>query len=91
MTLAPMLAARGLDGEASPSVMGTINKAVVSVRALFDDIDTDVMDRIRSGEEHVRDAFGVAIGSGLSGAEQRDVQRMRDELDSLLADTSHLG
>lgn len=89
-TLAPMLAVRGLDGEASVSVMGSINKAVVTVRALFDDIDIGVMDRIRSGEAHVREAFEVATGSGLAGAELRHVLQMRDELDRLLSDTRHL-
>ena len=37
--------------------MGTINETVVGLRAVFDEIDADVLSSIRNGEDHVLDAF----------------------------------
>lgn len=49
--LARLLADLGVEADGEGSLMGRINQAVVSVRAFFDEIDEDVMDQVRSGED----------------------------------------
>ena len=81
----------GVEPDADGSFMGTVNKAVVSLRALFDDIDADVMDSIRNGENYVLEAFDDAIGAaGMPPADVTLLRDMRDELVVLLQDTRHL-
>ncbi|WP_245298732.1 DUF2383 domain-containing protein [Pseudotabrizicola sediminis] len=89
--LTAVLIRHGVEPDADGSFMGTVNKAVVSLRALFDDIDEDVMDSIRDGENHVLEAFDEAIGaSGMPPADVTQLRDMRDELTLLLQDTRHL-
>jgi hypothetical protein len=77
--------------DADGSFMGSVNKAVVSMRALFDEIDKDVMDNIRGGENHVLTAFDDAIAAtGMPPADVTELRDMRDELTALLQDTRHL-
>ncbi|SHH14201.1 DUF2383 domain-containing protein [Marivita hallyeonensis] len=75
--------------EEDGSFMGTINKAVVSMRAFFDEIDEDVMDQVRRGEEHVIDAFRTAEAS-VSQADEARLIALRAELEDLLDRTKHL-
>lgn len=89
--LSAMLIRHGAGPDADGSFMGTVNKAVVSVRAFFDEIDEDVMDSIRDGENHVLTAFDEAISAtGMPPADVTDLRDMRDELTVLLQDTRHL-
>ncbi|WP_232622674.1 DUF2383 domain-containing protein [Pseudorhodobacter sp. MZDSW-24AT] len=89
--LTAMLIRHGVEPDADGTFMGTVNKAVVSLRALFDEIDEDVMDSIRDGENHVLEAFDEAIGaSGMPPADVTELRDMRDELTVLLQDTRHL-
>lgn len=89
--LTAMLIRHGVEPDADGSFMGTVNKAVVSLRALFDEIDEDVMDSIRDGENHVLEAFEEAItASGMPPADVTQLRDMRDELTVLLQDTRHL-
>jgi hypothetical protein len=62
---------------------------VVTFRAFFDDIDEDVMDQVRSGEDWVLKAFDAAIAEQTGVAPK--LQAMRAELAELLADTRNLG
>ncbi len=73
------------------SFMGTLNVAVVTLRALFDAIDTGVMDRVRSGEDNVLDAFDTAIAASLPQGHNEALLQMRAELTDLLDATRHLG
>ncbi|MFA8384037.1 MAG: DUF2383 domain-containing protein [Pelagibaca sp.] len=75
--------------DADGSLMGTVNKAVVSVRALFDEIDEDVMDQVRNGEDHVLSAFREAEENGPALHEAKLIA-MRAELEDLLHRTAHL-
>ena len=79
----------GTDGDGS--LMGTVNQAVITFRAFFDDIDEDVMDQVRSGEDWVLKSFDEAIveQSGTDAAAK--LQEMQGELTDLLAETRHLG
>lgn len=89
--LSAMLIRHGAEPDADGSFMGTVNKAVVSMRALFDEIDADVMDSIRDGENHVLNAFDEAItAQGMPPVDVTDLRDMRDELTVLLQDTRHL-
>lgn len=73
------------------TIMGTVNQAVVTFRAFFDEVDEDVMDQVRSGEDWVLRAFDAAIAEQDAPAVIAKLHKMRAELTQLLADTRHLG
>jgi uncharacterized protein (TIGR02284 family) len=73
------------------SFMGTVNTAVVALRAVFDAVDHEVMDRVRSGEQNVLAAFDRAIAASLPQGHREALSQMRAELISLLDETRHLG
>ncbi len=73
------------------SLMGTVNVAVVSLRAVFDSIDFDVMDQVRSGEDNVVTAFDRAIGASLPQGHRDALMDMKNELITLLDETGKLG
>lgn len=77
--------------DADGSYMGTINRAVVSLRAVFDTIDANIMDNVRSGEGRVLAAFDHALQIDPKKEHLQDLTKMRAELSSLLDATSHLG
>ncbi len=99
--LARLLADLGVEAESDGTIMGTVNQAVVTFRAFFDDIDEDVMDQVRSGEDWVLKAFDAAIEEQQSaerlGADQVGIRpvaklrEMRAELVTLLDETRDLG
>lgn len=89
--LAEMLVQAGGDPEDGGSLMGSVNKAVVGMRAFFDEIDAGVIDQIRSGERHVLEAFDAAIAAA-QPADQSHLIGMRAELQGALdATTSAAG
>ena len=77
--------------DADGSYMGTVNRAVVGLRAIFDTIDADVMDNVRAGEDRVVAAFDRAMQTSLPQGHQQALTAMQAELTTLLADTRHLG
>lgn len=87
--LSRLLSDLGFEAKAGGGVMGLVNQAVVTFRAFFDDIDEDVMDQMRSGEDWVLKAFDAAIAEQAKAAPM--LQAMRAELAALLADTRNLG
>ncbi len=89
--LARILADLGIDADRDGSIMGTVNQAVVTFRAFFDDIDEDVMDQVRSGEDWVLKAFEEAIVEQAGAVPTAKLREMQTELTELLADTQHLG
>ena len=86
-TVANMLMAGAAGGDLDGTLMGTVNRAVVSVRALFTDIDAGTLENIRSGEEYVLEAFDRAIGAVGAPADETALSAMQDELVTLLDDT----
>lgn len=82
--LARMLAGLGREADPDGTFMGTVNVAVVSVRALVDRIDADVMDNIRQGEASVLAAFETALAATSEPAMTTELARMRDALIALL-------
>ena len=73
--------------DADGSFMGTVNRAVIGLRAVFDTIDAGVMDNIRSGEDRVLDAFDNAAQISLPQGHVQALTEMRAELSAVLADT----
>jgi hypothetical protein len=90
-TLARLLADAGVETKAGGTVMGTFNQAVVTFRAFFDDLDEDVMDQVRSGEDWVLKAFDVAILEQAGAGAADELRSMQAELAALVAETLHLG
>ena len=71
------------------SLMGTINKAVVTMRSFFDEIDEDVMDQVRNGEKSVLEAFRDAEENCAAPHEAKLIA-MRAALEDPLNRTAHL-
>lgn len=91
VAITSILTEMGATVDEDGSFMGSVNKAVVSLRAFFDEIDDDVMDNIRNGEDHVLKAFDDALaGGGLRPEHETSLMSMRQELLALLDATSHL-
>ena len=78
------LAALGVAPDSDGSFFSMVNEAVVNLRALFDDIDADVMTNIRNGEDNVLAAFDDAIADDLPAHIREPVVTMRNELVHLL-------
>ena len=76
--------------DASGSFMGTVNRAVVGLRSIFDTIDAGVMKNVREGEDRVVAAFNNALRSSLPQGHQQALTQMQAELAAVLADTRHL-
>ncbi|HMO07001.1 MAG TPA: PA2169 family four-helix-bundle protein [Paracoccaceae bacterium] len=86
-----MLAELGGTPDGDGTLMGTVNKAVVSLRAFFGEIDEDAMDSIRSGEQHVCTAYQEALASDLPAPIQMRIAALLAELNDLLAETRSIG
>jgi hypothetical protein len=82
--ISAMLVAEGADPDASGSAMSTVNKAVVSLRALFDELDDDALDQVADGEENVLEAFIDAIDAHRDGHVREDLVDMRARLAALV-------
>ncbi len=77
--------------DADGSFMGTVNRAVISLRAVFDTIDTDVMNNVRAGETKVLAAFDDALQASLPQGHLNAIAQMHAELSAVLDDTRSLG
>ena len=82
-----MVREMGAVPDAAGSFMGTLNRAVVSIRAALDSIDSDSMAQIRSGEGFVLAAFDRALAASLPQGHKAALTDMRGELVALLAST----
>jgi uncharacterized protein (TIGR02284 family) len=89
--LEALVRAHGGTPDADGSFMSTVNRAVVSIRAFFDEIDDDAMDQVRSGERHVLDAFDEAIAADPHASHAAELEGMRRELAGLLQSTRGIG
>ena len=88
--LAQIITVLGGAPDQDGSFMGTVNRTVVSLRAVFDEIDEDVMDAIRDGEERILEDFETALTKSTAQPWHDDVAQMRDEVLGLLEATRHL-
>lgn len=88
--LAAIVTALGGTPDTDGGMMSTVNKAVVSLRALFDEIDEDVMDGVRDGERRVLNHFDEAIDAVGQSYHRDELVGMRQEISALLDETRHL-
>jgi len=84
-TIANLLVSLGRVADDDGSLMGTVNKTVVTMRSWFDDIDTGVLGTIHDGEQSVLSAFDTALADTFDPAVSNSLSAMRDELTALLA------
>ncbi len=70
------------------SFMSTVNKAVVTLRDMFDTIDQDVMTQVRDGEVWIERAYDDAIEAAPTDL-RKDLLVRKSELTQLLRDTAH--
>jgi hypothetical protein len=82
--LSAMIVALGGTPDGNGSIMGRVNKTVVSARAFFDEIDDDALERVIEGEEYVTDAFDEAAGALPEGRHRNEIVQLRAELEELL-------
>ena len=85
------LAEYGFDVDDGGSFMSKVNETVVAGRASVDDIDKDIMAQIRSGEQHVLNAFEDAQNKVGDDPLRARLGAMRDELRGLIDQTRDLG
>ena len=88
--LGAMVRELGGEPDADGSFMGTVNRAVVTLRSVFDQIDDDVMVQVRNGEDFVLTSFDGAIAERQSPEHHRALVEMRAELAALLDETRHV-
>lgn len=82
--LTDCLAGQGAHPDAEGGIMAAVNTLVVSVRALFDEIDADVLRAVRRGEEAVLDSFDAAADALPEGRLREDILAMKAEVRELL-------
>jgi hypothetical protein len=77
----------------APPLAGQVDRPVfvAATRALFDIIDADALDRVRSGEALVVATYEAAHGVGLPAPVQARVAGLLDDLRRLLAATGPKG
>lgn len=90
--LAGILTDAGHEPDPDGTLMGTINKTVVSLRALVDAIDADLLPQIHDGEAHVLEAMDLVLENGAADPgfpsdNLQAVDEMRRGLRSLLDQT----
>jgi hypothetical protein len=82
--LAALLIAEGHDPSQDGSIFGRVNRAVLVLRAWFDDISTNLWDALVEGEMRVLEATDEAIEAALDLRQRRVLLEMRVELVTLL-------
>ncbi len=87
IAIATMLSSHGRTADRDGSLMGDVNKAVVSLRAIFDRIDSSSFSAIADGENYVLGAFDEAVQHALPIDDASALQAMKAELQRLLVDT----
>ena len=89
--IAAIVTAIGGDADTDGTVFSTVNRTVVSLRALFDDIDAGAMDGVRDGEARVLEAFDEAIEAHDASRHRDELVQMRTEIETLLRDSAQPG
>ncbi|SFQ01411.1 protein of unknown function [Roseivivax halotolerans] len=84
--LAAIITAHGGEPDRDGGVFSMVNRAVVSLRSAFDEIDANVMKQVADGEEHIIEALGKAGDSLPEGRDLAEVRAMQAELRELLND-----
>lgn len=82
-----VLTGRGHASDGEGSFMSIVQENVIRVRSWVDDMDEDLIPRIRKGEEGLRDLYDDAIAAAAGQAPERAaLTAQRDELDVQIAE-----
>lgn len=84
--LSAMISAMGGKPDTDGSIMSSVNKAVVSLRAMFDEIDDDALERAIEGEEYVTESFGEAMTEVSEERHREGLSALRSELEDVLTE-----
>lgn len=85
--IAALIAGAGGTPDMRGGVMSTVTRTVVSLRAVFDDLDANVMSAVREGERGVLNRFDDALAALPDGAPGDALVAMCDALIRLLDET----
>ena len=85
-----IMVSEGAEPDGGGSAMSTVNKAVATTRALFDDLDTDVLKQVADGEQNVLDAFSGAIEEHDDGRTREELVEMRQTLEALISEARQM-
>ncbi len=88
--IAELIVRAGGEPDPDGTFMSTVNRVVIATRAFFDQIDADVMDQVRTGEDHVLAAFQDCLDDPVDSVTDTTLRRLHDELTALLATTRQL-
>ncbi|WP_103256517.1 ferritin-like domain-containing protein [Tabrizicola aquatica] len=88
--LSTLLQQHGRTPDDDGTFMASVNRLVVTARAFFDEIDEDVMDQVRNGEDHVLAAYRDAESGVPFPVVKSSIANLRTELEALLAETRDL-
>lgn len=83
------LEARGHPPDDEGSFMGLVQENVIRVRSWMDDLDRDVLPRIREGERQLMALYDEAIGASPAG--ERDRRVLEDQRAELAAAVDGMG
>jgi hypothetical protein len=70
--------------------MGNVNKVVVSLRALLDDLDDAVLGHVTDGNDNVLDAFEDAMSEASETCHREDLVSMRAEFEALVGEARRM-
>ncbi|MGR3823385.1 MAG: DUF2383 domain-containing protein [Salipiger marinus] len=84
--LTALLTAVGGEPDPSGSVRGAVSRAAVSMRAIFGEIDTDMLSAIRDSESALLDEFAAVIPQMEPSRYRDELVQMQGELTRLLAE-----
>lgn len=84
-----MLESRGHPPDDGGSFMGLVQENVIRVRSWLDDLDHEVVPRIRKGEEQLIELYDEAIEAAPAG--ERDRALLEEQRGELAAETQRMG
>lgn len=84
--LGAMVTAYGGTPHTEAGLMATLNQALLSLRALFDEIGEDALDSVPEAEDRVIRSLDEAMTDVPEARDREELAQMRGELETLLAE-----
>lgn len=81
--LSQRLVALGREPDADGSFFSTVQRLVIKTRAVFDDIDDDILPSVVDGEERVLELYDDAIRTAIEPSDRTMLDQQRGEIQSL--------
>lgn len=82
--LSAHLRSLGHDPSDDGSVFGVVNRAVVALRAMFEDVSVNIGDRLKQGERHLIEAYDAARASRQSIETNAILIQQAEEIDAMM-------